>query len=453
MAESEPKSTRVEPRNIEAEAACLGAILLDQRAMFDVSERLQTDDFYDPRHRQIFSSIVELVRTTEVIDIITLTNHLRNVKQLDRAGGVDYLNELLDMVPSATNVDYYVKIVREKAILRNLIYTAKGIVSQAMDESLDPKIIIDEAEKNIFEIAEREVREDFESARPILQRAVEKITHMMDTKKKFTGLPSGFPRLDAVTDGFHEAEFVIVAARPSMGKTAFVLNIASHLALNQKSGVAIFSLEMPKEQIILRLLSGYANIQANKIRKADFAQNEFDRIVEAADRLSDAPLFIDDTGGLTVFEVRAKLRRLMAQEKIHMVVIDYIQLMHHHAYKDNRQQQISEISRSLRALGKEMNIPVIALSQLNRKVDDRKDRQPQLSDLRESGAIEQDADLILFIHREEMYLKDKTPPEKKGKAEVIVGKNRNGPLDNIELAFDGKYTKFMDVDLYHGEEE
>jgi len=440
-----------EPRDLEAEAACIGSMLLDKDSVSSVLSLLKKTDFYSERNGLIFEVIKVLSSSQNgIVDVVLVSSELKNRKILEKCGGMDYLNSLMDIVPSVANVEYYAKIVRQKALLRNLISTSKHIMSKAFDETLDVRKIIDEAEKTIFDIAERETVGEFVEPSDILNNIFAKIQKATTSTDEYTGVPSGFTKLDDLTDGFHNAELIIIAARPSMGKTAFVLNIALNVALKQKMPVAFFSLEMPREQLMLRLISSYANLEGYILRKPRLLlnnQEKYEALAHAAEVLSETKIFINDSSQVEVMDIRSRLRQLVAKEKIQLVVIDYLQLMSHSSYKDNRQQQIAEISRSLKSLARELDIPIIALSQLNRKVDERggKDRHPQLSDLRESGAIEQDADLVLFIHRDEYYKKEKTPDEKKGKADIIVGKNRNGPLGSVELGFEGKYTKFKNI--------
>jgi replicative DNA helicase len=441
-----PAGLRAEPKNLEAEAACLGAILLDQQVFHTVTEFVRVDDFYLEKHKIIYHAITDLVNRHEPLDLVTITNHLRNQRLLDAAGGVETLNALLDVVPSSVNAEFYARIVREKSQLRGLIGTARGIIAKSLDESLEVKTIIDEAEQGILDISNREAGGAFVSVGSALQDLITQLTAMADANRKITGLSTGFPRLDEITDGFHESEFVIIAARPSIGKTALAMNIAEHMAITQKLGVAIFSMEMPGRQIMERLLSSSSMVPFSKIRKWELSSEENARVMTACDNLQAANLHIDDSTSSTVFDIRSRLRRLMAETRIDVVFLDYIQLIPHPGFRDNRQQQVAEISRALKGMAKELHIPVIVLAQLNRKIEDRKEREPMLSDLKESGSLEQDADMVIFLHREEHYLRDKTPPEKKGLAEVTVGKNRNGLLGNVVLGFDGPRFKFRHID-------
>jgi replicative DNA helicase len=427
-------------------------MLLDKNTIDHAQEFIVESDFYLEKNRIIFKAICEL-SAKGVADIRTLTTYLRDHKVLDKCGGVDYLNEILDIVPTATNIEYYAKIVKEKSQLRTLITTAKGIINKSLDETLEAKRIIEEAEQSIFQISQREVSGDFRTVRSVIMENMEKIIKMMDEDKIITGLPTGFHELDIRTDGFHESEFIIIAARPSMGKTAFAMNIAEHMAIKEKLGVAIFSLEMPADLLTMRMMSSLSGLNNNKIRRAQLNQDEVAMLYDAADKLGSAEIYIMDNTNMTVFDMRSRLRKLISDptKKINIVFVDYLQLMKHPAFQDNRQQEIAEISRSLKALARDLKIPVVAISQLNRKVDDRKEREPQLSDLRESGAIEQDADLVLFIDRKEYYLKEKTPENEKGKADILIMKNRNGPMGHkITLGFKGDLTKFIPLTLEEG---
>ncbi len=448
MNEERKGPMRTEPKDVESEAACLGAMLLDKNTIDQAQEHITEGDFYLERNKLLFHAICELNRTG-VADIRTLTSYLRDHKILDKCGGVDYLNEILDIVPTATNIEYYARIVKEKSQLRSLIATAKGIINKSLDETLETKKIIEEAEHSIFQISQREVSGDFVTARDVIMQNMEKIIKMMDQDKKITGLPTGYPQIDIHTDGFHESEFIIIAARPSMGKTAFAMNIAEHMAIKEKLGVAIFSLEMPADLLTMRMMSSLSGLNNNKIRRAQINQDEIAMLYDAGDKIGSAEIYIMDSTAMTIFDMRSRLRKLIADtnKKVNIVIVDYLQLMKHPSFQDNRQQEIAEISRSLKAIARDLKIPVVAISQLNRKVDDRKEREPQLSDLRESGAIEQDADLVLFIDRKEYYLKEKTPDEEKGKADILIMKNRNGPSGyKIKLGFKGDLTKFVSLE-------
>jgi replicative DNA helicase len=429
------------PQNAEAEQSILGGILLDNQALNNVLEVLVANDFYSESHRRIFTAIIELSDKNEPTDLITLTNILKNKKQLDGVGGAAYLASLVDNVPSAANVAYYAKIVKEKAILRQLIGTATGILKNSYDGGMDVDDVLDEAEHSIFDISENKIRPSFYLLKNIIKDTFKTIENLYEKKNLITGVPTGFARLDDLTSGLRKSELIIVAGRPSMGKTAFALNLARHAAVEMGLPVAVFSLEMSKEQLALRMLAADAKVDSQRLRRGLVGETDWPKLTTAAGRLSEAPIFIDDTPAITVLEMKAKARRLKAENGLEMVVLDYLQLMRAGGRRDSREQEISEISRSLKALAKELNVPVIALSQLNRKVEDRTNRRPQMADLRESGAIEQDADVIAFIYRDEVYNKSEDNPEK-GIAEIIIGKQRNGPVGIVKLAFLEQYTSF-----------
>lgn len=435
---------RLPPQNLEAEQSILGGILLDNHALDSVLEILIHKDFYNESHRKIFAAIVELSDRNEPSDLITLSNILKDKKQLDQVGGMAYLASLVDNVPSAANIAYYAKIVKEKSILRHLIGTATEILTKSYDTGAAVDEVLDEAEHAIFEISENKIRPAFYPIKDIIKDSFKTIEKLFERKDLITGVPTGFAKIDDLTSGLQKSELIIVAGRPSMGKTAFALNIAQHAAMEAGIHVAIFSLEMSKEQLAMRMLSSEARVDSQRLRKGFLGETDWPKLTTAAGRLSEAPLFIDDTPAITVLEMKAKSRRLKAESGLGLIILDYLQLMRSGSYKDSREQEISEISRSLKALAKELNVPIIALSQLNRKVEDRTNRRPQMADLRESGAIEQDADVIAFIYRDEVYNKSEDNPEK-GLAEVIIGKQRNGPTGMAKLAFLEKYTCFENL--------
>jgi len=435
---------RVPPQNLEAEQSVLGGILLDNKALNAAQEILSPEDFYSDAHKKIFIAMQELTDRGEPVDLITLSDRLRDKKELDRVGGAAYLATLVDTVPSAANITYYAMIVREKAILRNLISTATEILTRSYEQASEVDDILDEAEHSIFEISQHKIRRSFYPMKEIIKDSFRTIERLYDSKELITGVPTGFDKFDELTSGLQRSDLIIIAGRPSMGKTAFALNIACHAAVEAKIPVAIFSLEMSKEQIAMRLLSSTAKVDSQRIRKGFLGETDWPKLTNAAGVLSEAPIFIDDTPAITVLEMKAKSRRLKAEHGLGLVIIDYLQLMRGSGYKESREQEISEISRSLKALAKELDVPVIALSQLNRKVEDRTNRRPQMADLRESGAIEQDADVIAFIYRDEVYNRSEDNP-KKGIAEIIVAKQRNGPIATVELAFLEKYTTFENL--------
>ncbi|HVO66841.1 MAG TPA: replicative DNA helicase [Syntrophales bacterium] len=432
---------KLPPQNLEAEQSVIGGILLDNQSLNSVLEILEVDDFYSEAHRKIFAAIVELYDKNEPSDLITLSNILKSKNQLDQAGGVSYLSSLADNVPSAANISHYSKIVREKATLRRLIGTATEILNKSYNSGVDIDTVLDEAEHAIFEISENKIRPAFSPFKDIIKESVKTIEKLYERKELVTGVPTGFEKIDDKTSGLQKSDLIIIAGRPSMGKTAFALNIAQHAALDANIPVAIFSLEMSKEQLALRMLSSEAQVDSQRIRKGFLGEADWPKLIAAAGRLSEAQIFIDDSPAITALEMKAKARRLKAEVDLGLIILDYLQLMRSGGYKESREQEISEISRSLKALAKELNVPVVALSQLNRKVEDRSDKRPQMADLRDSGAIEQDADLIAFIYRDEVYNKSEENPEK-GLAEIIIGKQRNGPTGMVKLLFREQFTRF-----------
>jgi replicative DNA helicase len=435
---------KVPPQNLEAEQSILGGILLDNQALNAVLEILTQADFYSDAHRKIFASIVDLSNRNEPADLITLSNIMKDQKKLDQVGGISYLASLVDNVGSAANISYYARIVKEKSTLRRMIEAATQILNRSYDVGMDVDQMLDQAEHAIFEISENKIRPSFSPMREILKSSFQTIERLYANKELITGVATGFDNLDDITSGLQKSDLIIVAGRPSMGKTAFALNIAQNAALLTGIPVAVFSLEMAKEQLVMRMLAAEARVDSQRLRKGFLGETDWPKLTEAAGRLSDAPIYIDDTPAITVIEMKAKARRLKAENGLGLIVIDYLQLMRGSAYKDSREQEISEISRSLKALAKELSVPVIALSQLNRKVEDRTNRRPMMADLRESGAIEQDADVIAFIYRDEVYNKSEDNPEK-GIAEIIIGKQRNGPTGIVKLAFQEKYTRFENL--------
>jgi replicative DNA helicase len=451
MNEADLSSHKLPPQNIEAEQSILGGVLIENYAVNKVMEVLAPDDFYRESHRKIYKALIDLSERDEPADLITLTNELKNNGHLDSVGGASYITSLIDSVPTAANIEYYVKIVKEKAILRKLIQTSTEIITQSYEDRGDVEGFLDEAERAIFDISENRVRPSFYPIRDVIKDSFKILERLYEKKELVTGIPSGFKELDRLTAGFQPSDLIIVAGRPSMGKTAFCLNIAQYAAIQKKIPIAIFSLEMSKEQLGIRMLCSEAHVEGTKLRSGFLSESDWPRLTIAAGNLSDASIYIDDTAALTILELRAKARRLKTEQGgLGMVIIDYLQLMKGRTRVESRQQEISEISRSLKALAKELSIPVIAVSQLSRKTEERTGNRPQLSDLRESGAIEQDADLILFIYRDEIYNRSEDNPNK-GKAEIIIGKQRNGPIGKVDLAFLDKFTTFKE--LYKGETE
>jgi replicative DNA helicase len=435
---------RLPPQSLEAEVSVLGGVLLDNEALNRVLEVMKEGDFYRESHRKIFSAILHLYEQSEPVDLITLAEALKNRDALEEVGGIEYLNSLVNSVPTAANIAYYAKIVKEKSILRKLINRSTEIINQVYTVSGEVDDFLDQAERSIFEIGEDRVRPSFYPLKDIIKSSFKTIERLYEKRQLITGVPTGFTRLDELTSGLQPSDLIIVAGRPSMGKTALALNISQHAAIESGIPSAIFSLEMAKEQLALRMLCSEAKVDAHRLRSGFLSESDWPRLTRAAGSLSEAALFIDDSPGISALEMRAKSRRLKAEHNIGLIVVDYLQLMRGRADSDTREQEISDISRSLKSLAKELNLPVIALSQLNRRVEERGDKRPQLADLRESGAIEQDADLIIFLYRDEVYNKSEDNPNK-GKAEIIIGKQRNGPTDKFELAFLDKYTCFENL--------
>jgi replicative DNA helicase len=437
---AEAFSTRSAPWSNDAEQAVLGAMLLDQDASLSAAQLLSDDMFYREAHRRLFRAMVALTERRTVIDHITLRDELIRRGELDSIGGYDYVAELADTVPTAANLEYHAKIVREKAILRKLIETATGIITEAYDGHSTASELLDAAESRIFTVSQQRSEEGFARLKEMLWPTMERIETLQKSGKAITGVPSGFTDLDNLTSGFQGGELVIVAARPSMGKTAFVLNIATHAAVEQH-GVAIFSLEMSKEALVQRMLTAEARVDSQLVRRGMLRDFDFTKLARAAGVLQQCPVWIDDTPALTLLEMRSKARRLKAENDVQLIVVDYLQLMRSPEYSDNRVQEISDISRSLKGLAKELGVPVVALSQLSRASEQRGgERKPILSDLRDSGAIEQDADVVMFIHRPEYY--DREDESKRGLAEIMLAKHRNGPTGDVHLRFNREYTRF-----------
>jgi len=435
---------RLPPQNLEAEVSVLGGVLLENEALNRVLEVIKEEDFYRESHRKIFSAILQLYERAEPVDLVTLCEALKKREELEGVGGIDYLNALVNSVPTAANIVYYARIVKEKSILRKVIYRATEIISRGYADSGDVDQFLDQAERSIFEICEDRVRPSFYPIKDIIKSSFKTIEKLYEKRQLITGVPTGFDKLDELTSGLQPSDLIIVAGRPSMGKTALALNIAQHAAIHDGVSSAIFSLEMAKEQLALRMLCSEAKVDAHRLRGGFLSESDWPKLTRAAGSLSEAPIFIDDTPGITVLEMRAKARRLKAENRLGLVIVDYLQLMRGRSESETREQEISDISRSLKSLAKELTVPVVALSQLNRRVEERGDRRPQLADLRESGAIEQDADVIIFIYRDEIYNRSEDNPHK-GRAEIIIGKQRNGPTDRFELAFLEKYTCFENL--------
>ncbi|NLC65306.1 MAG: replicative DNA helicase [Clostridium sp.] len=437
----ESSSLRIMPNNQEAEQSVIGSMILDKNAIADVLEELTAEDFYRDGHKIIFQSIVDLFSKDTPIDLVTLTEDLKTKEKLEYVGGISYITELARSVPTTLNLKSYINIVAEKSVLRRLISASTNIMDDSYNKQEDVADVIESAEKRIFDIAERRNTGGFEPISTILERGFIEIERIFNNKGMTTGIPSPFPELDRLTAGFHKSDMILVAARPSMGKTTFALNLAEYAALREGKTVAIFSLEMSTEQLAYKLLCSEANVDMNRLRNGNLDDRDWENIARASGPLSQAKIFIDDTPAITVTEMRTKTRRLKLEHGIDMIVVDYLQLMS--GKGENRQQEVSEISRSIKALAKEMDCPIIALSQLSRAPEQRADHRPMLSDLRESGSIEQDADLVMFLYRDEYYHED---TEEKNIAECIISKQRNGPVGTVRLAWIGQYSKFARLD-------
>jgi len=434
----------VPPQHIEAEESLLSAILVDNTALLEVVETLAPSDFYRTAHQKIFAAMSDLFNRGEPVDVVTLNNSLKEKGQLEAVGGPVYLARLLDSVPLAVNAQHYARIVHDKAVLRRLIEKANAITKRCFQEQGGADDIIDFAEASIFEVTEKKARQAFYPLSKLIDINIDFLEEKQKNKSLVTGVPTGFSHLDNLTSGLQNSDLIILAARPSMGKTALALNIARNAAVDAGVPVAIFSLEMSKEQLSLRLLCAEARIDSSRLRSGFFSMEDWERLTDAAGVLSAAPIFIDDSPSLSAMEVRAKARRLKMDKNIGLIIIDYLQLMQGRASAERRDLEISEISRSLKALAKEINLPVVALSQLNRMLEQRNDRRPRLSDLRESGALEQDADVVAFIYRDEVYNKEENNPHK-GTAEIILAKQRNGPTGEVLLTFLTVYTRFENM--------
>lgn len=429
------------PQSIEAEQSVIGSMLVDKTSIAEAMEVLQTEDFYKDAHKVIFSAILDLYQKDIAVDIITLTENLRSKGQLESAGGVTYISELSGSVVSTSNIHSYIKIVKDKAILRKLIKSSSKIIEESYNGQDDVLAVVDLAEKEIFNISNNRSTSDFEPMNAVLERGFLEIERLFNNKGQTTGVPSGFRELDAKTSGFQKGDMVLIAARPSMGKTTFALNIAEYAALREGKSVAIFSLEMSKEQLAYKLLCSQAHVDMLKLRTGNLDDRDWENIAKASGPLASAKIFIDDTAGITVMEMRSKCRRLKMEHGIDLILIDYLQLMSGGKGSESRQQEVSEISRSIKAIAKEMQCPVIALSQLSRAPEQRTDHRPMLSDLRESGSIEQDADIVMFLYRDEYYHPDS---DRKNIGEVIIAKNRHGETGSVELVWLGEIQKFAD---------
>ncbi|GAB6162600.1 replicative DNA helicase [Desulfothermus naphthae] len=436
---------RVPPHNLEAEQAVLGGILIDNSVFHTILEILKPDDFYNPAHKIIFQTFLDLYSKNVPIDLITVKDALEKAGKLEQVGGVVYLASLSEQIVPSASAIHYAEIVREKAIKRELITGGAKIINLAYEFDEDTDTLLDQAEQSIFQISESRVLPRFKSSKQLVDEIFEQLSTRYDRKALVTGVSTGFKKLDELTAGLQRTDLIIIAGRPSMGKTAFGLNIGMRAACEQNIPTAIFSLEMSMEQLMMRMLCAKAKVDLRHLRTGYLTDQDWARLYVAADKLSKAPIFIDDTPALEPLELRARCRRLKSEKGLGLVIIDYLQLMHVPQKRDSREQEISYISRNLKALAKEVDVPVVALAQLNRKVEERKDKRPMLSDLRESGAIEQDADVIIFLYRDEVYNKKEDNP-KKGIAEIIIGKQRNGPIGSLEVAFLAKCTAFEDLE-------
>lgn len=439
----EKSGGKIPPHSNEAETSILGAILLDNEVIHGIIEIIRPEDFYDGSHQIIFESMIELIDRRDPVDIVTLSSELKSKNLYDRVGGLQYLNYLIDVVPTSANTQFYSRVIKEMSLRRKLIHEIGEISTEALSGEGDIDSFLDSVEKRIFDISESKIKKGLIKAADVVKDSVKHIEKLYINKEPITGLSSGFKDLDHLTSGLQKSDLVIIAGRPSMGKTALVLSIAQNVTLNQDKTCAFFSLEMSREQIVMRLLCAESRVSNSRIRSGNLAENDLPKIVEAASRISQSKLYIDDTPALSVLEMRAKARRLHRETPLDLIIVDYLQLMKAPSRRiERRDQEISEISSSLKALAKELNIPVIALSQLNRSVETRNDKRPIMADLRESGAIEQDADIIGFVYRDEVY-NPETPD--KGVAELIISKHRNGSIGTIRMAFMAELTRFEDL--------
>lgn len=434
------------PVNIDAEQSVLGSMLKDKNAIVQAVETLKSDDFYKDSHKIIFGTVLSLYQKDIPVDMITLLEELKSTNKLEECGGITYVSEVSGSVISTANVHSYIKIVKDKSILRKLINTSTTIIEECYENQSNVEAVIDNAESKIFNIAENRSTSDFEPMSDILERGFLQIENVFNNKGQVSGVSSGFTDLDSKTSGFQKGDMILIAARPSMGKTTFALNIAENAALRGGKSIAVFSLEMSKEQLSYKLLCSQANVDMLKLRTGDLQDKDWENIAKASGPLANANIYIDDTAGTSVMEMRSKCRKLKMEHGIDLIIIDYLQLMSGSTQSESRQQEVSEISRSIKALAKEMQCPVIALSQLSRAPEQRADHRPMLSDLRESGSIEQDADLVMFLYRDEYYDKE---TEDKNVAECIIAKQRNGPVGTVKLAWLGQYSRFGNLDLDH----
>lgn len=437
-------TSKTPPQNLEAEQAVLGGIFLRPDMMDALLDHVGEDDFYSPVHRTIFQACLHLYQRSVPIDLVTLSDHLQGTGQLEQVGGPVYLASLTESLVAASHAESYARIVRDKAILRRLIKAASGIVRSCHDGGQDVDRVLDESEQAIFAVSESRVKSVFSTSKQLVQEVFEHLESRVGRQELVTGVPTGYHKFDELTAGLQSSDLIIIAGRPSMGKTAFALNVAMRSAILHEVPTAIFSLEMSKEQLMMRMLCAWGKVDLGRFRRGYLNDEDWVRLHHAADALSRAQIYIDDTPALGTLDLRARCRRLKSEKKLGLVVVDYLQLMRASRRIESREQEISDISRNLKALAKEIDVPMVALAQLNRKVEERSNRRPMLSDLRESGAIEQDADVIVFLYRDEVYNKKEDNP-KRGLAEVIIGKQRNGPVGELELAFISPYTAFENL--------
>jgi replicative DNA helicase len=443
---SDPFFEKGLPSNLEAERSVLGAVLLDNSVCNQAIELLKRDDFFLDSHRRLFDKMIELNERGSSIDLITLGEELRRAGEFEQIGGATYISSLIDGVPRTDTIEPYVKIIKAKSVLRKLITASNQIIARAFDEEDDPDVILDQAEQMIFQIAEDRVRSGFQHISIVAQRRIEQIEQMAGRTDMITGIPTGFTDFDQMTSGLQRQDLIILAARPSMGKTAIALNMGQYAAKNGNT-IGIFSLEMSAEQLVSRLLCSESRVDAHRLRTGFLNREEWARIADGLRRLCETKIYIDDTPGIGVLEMKAKCRRLKAEHNLDLLIVDYLQLMSGRGRIESRQQEVSQISRDMKVLAKELNVPVIALSQLSRATESRSEHRPQLSDLRESGGLEQDADVVCFIYRDEVY---NPSDENRGMAELIIGKQRNGPIGVVPLAFLKEFTRFEN--MYRGEE-
>ncbi len=446
---------KLQPQAIELEQAVLGALMIDNESLSDTIDSLKSEYFYAPKHQRIFEAIVNLFNNTQPVDILTVSEELKRLESFEDVGGLAYISELTNNVASSSNTEFHARIIAEKFIKRSLINISRKISTDAFDDAVDIFDLLNNAEAELFTVTEGTLRKSYDKMSSLIKGALENIEILRSKEDGLSGVPSGFTNLDRVTSGWQKSDLVICAARPGMGKTALALSMARNIAVDHNTPIGFFSLEMSSEQLVNRLIASEAELGASKLRKGDLADHEMVQLHEKIKHLSEAPIFIDDTPGLTVFELRAKARRLVKNHGVGIIMIDYLQLMHAGGNPGNREQEISTISRSLKGIAKELQIPVIALSQVNRGVENRTgvgSKRPMLSDLRESGAIEQDADIVTFIYRPEYYkiYEWDNGDDSRGQGELIIAKHRNGSLKNVRLKFTGEFAKFSDLDYFDG---